>query len=61
VGSGLQPISSRGDLYDVLMNGVAAEAVARETAVKNLHVLPASTVLAAAEVEMVAVPRRSLS
>jgi chromosome partitioning protein len=47
-----------GDLYDVLMNGVAAAAVARETEVKDLHILPASTVLAAAEVEMVAVPQR---
>jgi chromosome partitioning protein len=57
-GLGITGDKLSGDLYDVLMNGVAAEAVARETAVKNLDVLPASTVLAAAEVEMVAVPRR---
>lgn len=57
-GLGLTADKLSGDLYDVLMNGVAAEAVARETAVKGLHVLPASTVLAAAEVEMVAVPQR---
>jgi chromosome partitioning protein len=57
-GLGITADKLSGDLYDVLMNGVAAEAVARETDVKNLHVLPASTVLAAAEVEMVAVPQR---
>jgi chromosome partitioning protein len=57
-GLGIARDELSGDLYDVLMNGVAAEAIRRETAVKGLHVLPASTILAAAEVEMVAVPRR---
>jgi chromosome partitioning protein len=57
-GLGISRDQLSGDLYDVLMNGVAAEAITRETAVKGLHVLPASTILAAAEVEMVAVPRR---
>lgn len=57
-GLGLSRDDLSGDLYDVLLEGVAAEAVARETAVKGLHVLPASPVLAAAEVELVAVPQR---
>jgi chromosome partitioning protein len=57
-GLGLSRDQLSGDLYDVLLNGAPAEAVARETAVKGLHVLPASPVLAAAEVELVAVPQR---
>jgi len=57
-GLGLVRDELSGDLYDVLMNGVAAGAVTRGTAVDGLDVLPASPVLAAAEVEMVAVPQR---
>jgi chromosome partitioning protein len=57
-GLGLVRDELSGDLYDVLLEGVAPQAVARETAVKNLDVLPASPVLAAAEVELVAVPQR---
>jgi len=57
-GLGITPDKLSGDLYDVLMDGVSAEAVARPTAVDGLHVLPASAVLAAAEVELVAVPQR---
>ncbi|HEX3081739.1 MAG TPA: ParA family protein, partial [Candidatus Saccharimonadia bacterium] len=57
-GLGITADKLSGDLYDVLMEGVAAPAVVRETAVPGLHVLPASPVLAAAEVEMVAVPKR---
>jgi chromosome partitioning protein len=57
-GLGLTADQLSGDLYDVLMGEVAAEAVARDTAVKGMRVLPASPVLAAAEVEMVAVPQR---
>jgi chromosome partitioning protein len=57
-GLGIIPDKLSGDLYDVLMDGVAAAAVARPTAVDGLHVLPASAVLAAAEVELVAVPQR---
>lgn len=58
--SGLGIVTSQlqGDLYDVLMENVAAQAVAQATAVERLAVLPASPVLAAAEVEMVAVPQR---
>jgi chromosome partitioning protein len=57
-GLGLVRDELSGDLYDVLLEGVEPAAVARETAVKDLHVLPASPVLAAAEVELVAVPQR---
>ena len=57
-GLGIVPNKLSGDLYDVLMDGVAAAAVARPTAVDGLHVLPASAVLAAAEVELVAVKQR---
>ncbi len=57
-GLGIRPDKLSGDLYDVLMDGVSAQAVARPTAVDGLHVLPASAVLAAAEVELVAVPQR---
>ena len=42
-----------GDLYDVLVNGRSPEEVILRTAVEGLAVLPASNVLAAAEVELV--------
>lgn len=57
-GLGITTDKLTGDLYDVLMDGLEAQAVARDTAVDGLHVLPASPVLAAAEVELVAVPQR---
>jgi len=57
-GLGIAANDLSGDLYDVLMDDVAAEAVARPTGVKGLSILPASTVLAAAEVELVAVAQR---
>jgi chromosome partitioning protein len=57
-GLGITADKLSGDLYDVLMEGMAPAAVARGTAVDGLSVLPASPILAAAEVEMVAVPQR---
>jgi chromosome partitioning protein len=57
-GLGVSRDKLSGDLYDVLMNNMAAAAVTRETGVKDLDILPASPVLAAAEVELVAVPQR---
>ncbi len=57
-GLGITADKLSGVLYDVLMEDVAAAAVARHTAVDGLHVLPASPVLAAAEVELVAVLQR---
>lgn len=57
-GLGIATDKLSGDLYDVLMDGLEAQAVARPTAVDGLHVLPASPVLAAAEVELVAAVQR---
>jgi chromosome partitioning protein len=57
-GLGITADKLSGDLYDVLMDGVSAQAVARPTTVDGLHVLPASPVLAAAEVELVAAAQR---
>lgn len=57
-GLGIVANELSGDLYDVLMDGVAVEAVARPTAVDGLSILPASPVLAAAEVELVAAKQR---
>jgi chromosome partitioning protein len=57
-GLGIAITKLTGDMYDVLMDGVAVQAVARETGVKNLSILPASPVLAAAEVELVAAAKR---
>src|SRR5262249_8134039 len=57
-GLGIARDGLSGDLYDVLMNGVATAAVTRETVVPGMDILPASPVLAAAEVELVAVPDR---
>jgi len=42
----------KASIYDVMINGHQAEAVIVETAVKNLDILPANSVLAAAEVEL---------
>lgn len=57
-GLGINRDKLSGDLYDVLMDSTPAEAVARETEVQGLHVLPASPILAAAEVELVAAVAR---
>ncbi|HSX01845.1 MAG TPA: ParA family protein [Candidatus Saccharimonadia bacterium] len=57
-GLGIAKDGLSGDLYDVLLEGTPAEAVARQTAVDGLSVLPASPVLAAAEVELVSAARR---
>jgi chromosome partitioning protein len=57
-GLGIATTKLTGDMYDVLMDGVAVQAVAQETDVKNLSILPASPVLAAAEVELVAAAKR---
>ncbi len=57
-GLGIETTKLSGDLYDVLIEGTPAEAVARATAVDGLYVLPSSPVLAAAEVELVAATKR---
>jgi chromosome partitioning protein len=57
-GLGIAKDGLSGDLYDVLIDGTPAEAVVQDTAVKGLRVLPASPVLAAAEIELVAATKR---
>ena len=57
-GLGIQKDQLSGDLYDVLIEGTPAAAITRTTAVDGLSVLPASSVLAAAEVELVAAAQR---
>jgi chromosome partitioning protein len=57
-GLGIAKDKLTGDLYDVLVEKMPAQAVIQETAVKGLSVLPASPVLAAAEVELVAHTKR---
>lgn len=57
-GLGIAKDKLSGDLYDVLINKTPAAAVAQRTKVEGLDILPASPVLAAAEVELVAVPQR---
>src|ERR1700756_1976396 len=57
-GLGITKDGLSGDMYDVLIEGTPAQAVAQKTAVDGLSVLPASNVLAAAEVELVSVARR---
>lgn len=48
----------KNDLYDALVDEMPAAQLTHATAVQGLHVLPASAVLAAAEVDLVGVPRR---
>lgn len=48
----------KADLYDVLVEEARAADLTRRTAVDGLHVLPATGVLAAAEVDLVGIPRR---
>ena len=52
-GLGLNPRQLEHSLYDVLLHGVPLEDVVEPTAVKNLHVAPASLDLAGAEIELV--------
>jgi chromosome partitioning protein len=57
-GLGIAKEELAGNLYDVLLEGTPAEAVAQPTAVDGLSILPAASVLAAAEVELVSHARR---
>jgi chromosome partitioning protein len=57
-GLGIAKEELAGNLYDVLIDGTPAAAVAQPTAVKDLSILPAASILAAAEVELVGHPRR---
>ncbi len=57
-GLGIAKDKLTGDLYDVLVEKTPAAAIVQDTAIKGLSVLPASAVLAAAEVELVAHAKR---
>lgn len=57
-GLGINKDELSGDMYDVLIEGTPAAAVVRGTNVEGLSILPASSVLAAAEVELVAAQKR---
>ena len=46
------------DLYDVIIEGAPAEQIIRKTEVDGLSILPASAILAAAEIELVSAARR---
>ena len=46
------------DLYDVIIEGTPAEQIIRKTEVDGLSILPASAILAAAEIELVSAARR---
>lgn len=57
-GLGIDKAALKNDLYDVLVDGLHPREITIETEHKNLHVLPASAVLAAAEIELVKAHRR---
>jgi chromosome partitioning protein len=57
-GLGIATEGLSASLYDVLLEGMPAAQAIQSTGVKGLDVLPASPVLAAAEVELVAQPQR---
>ena len=57
-GLGVRKEELTSDLYDVLVDGVAAHGIIRKTNVDGLSLLPASAVLAAAEIELVGASRR---
>src|ERR1019366_4170502 len=52
-GLGIAKGELKNDLYDVLIDGLHPDEVTHETPVKHMHLLPASPVLAAAEIELV--------
>jgi len=57
-GLGVAKSELKNDLYDVLIDGLHANEIKIETEIKNLHVLPASPILAAAEIELVSATHR---
>lgn len=57
-GLGVNRTELAGDLYNVLVEGIEAHSLVIPTATKGLSVLPASPILAAAEVELVNLARR---
>jgi chromosome partitioning protein len=57
-GLGVRKEELTSDLYDVLIEGAAAQDIIRKTEVDGLFLLPATAVLAAAEIELVGAARR---
>jgi len=57
-GFGIQKNELEKTVYDVLMNKLTAAEVVFDTEVENLHIMPCNIDLAAAEVELVNLPRR---
>lgn len=47
-------------IYDVIINGVPIESIITETAIENLHVVPATIQLAGAEIELVSAISREV-
>jgi chromosome partitioning protein len=58
-GLGLDRSDRRPGTYDVLADTATLDAAIRPTAIPQLHILPASSDLAGAEVELVSIDRRS--
>lgn len=59
-GLGIDKHSLPASLYDVLVGGVDPNSLIHKTRYKNLHVLPASPVLASAEVELAPMQHREM-
>jgi chromosome partitioning protein len=57
-GLGIAKATLKTDLYDVLIDGLHPDEITLETPVKKLSLLPASPILAAAEIELVNAQRR---
>ncbi|MEO7617352.1 MAG: AAA family ATPase, partial [Candidatus Saccharibacteria bacterium] len=57
-GLGVRKEELTSDLYDVLVDGAPAQSIIMKTDVDGLSLLPASAVLAAAEIELVGAARR---
>jgi len=59
-GLGVDRLTVKGCIYDVLINGVPIEQIIVETKIKNLHVVPATIRLAGAEIELVSAISREI-
>jgi chromosome partitioning protein len=57
-GLGFRKEDLKHDLYDVMVDGLPAQTIIQKTSVDGLSLLPASAVLAAAEIELVSASRR---
>lgn len=57
-GLGVNKTDLENDLYDVLIDGVHADEITLQTTVKSMKLLPASAILAAAEIDLINAQRR---